>query len=140
MNAQRWRWVAAAATAASAILYYLIGFGVLGIGESTSGETDLLGFGLVVGSVFAGAAVAIWLVGSRLALGLIGFLDAIVLVGYFALASVREPPFEIWGLTIKVLQAVALVGIGMLVFGREAMRPRHDTARSDVLTARASSS
>jgi hypothetical protein len=119
MDAQRWRFVAAGAAVASAALYYLIGFGVLDIGGAANGEaTDLLGFGLTVGTVFLGAGAVIWFIRNRLILALVGLVDAAVVIGYFAMASLREPPVEVWGLAIKVLQVAALVGIGALVFGQ----------------------
>ena len=119
MRAQDLRLVAAIAAVGSAILYYLIGFGVLNVGESTSGATtDLLGFGLVVGTAFLGVAAVVWLFRNRWLLGAIGLIDAAVVAGYFAMSSLREPPFEVWGLTIKVLQVVTFVSIAVLVFAR----------------------
>jgi hypothetical protein len=124
MDAHRTRLVAAGAAAGSAILYYLIGLGVLNIGESTTGaDPDLLGFGLTTGSAFVGFAILVLLVRRRWLLALLGLFDAAVIVGYFGFAWLREPQFEVWGLAIKALEGVALVAIGALVFGhREARR------------------
>ena len=115
MQATTLRIVAAAAAAGSAILYYLIGFSVLFIGESTSGENDILGFGLTVGTVFAVLAVVVLLFRRRWVLGIVAALDVAVIIGYFAVAGVRLPPFELWGLTIKALQVIVLVAVGRLI-------------------------
>lgn len=112
--AQLARSVAVGAAAISAILYGLIGLEVVSIGTASNGEaTDLLGFGLTTGSVFAISAVLLALVRSRLLW--IGFavLNAVVVVGYFAFASLREPPFELWGLLIKACQ---IGGFGALAW------------------------
>jgi peptidoglycan/LPS O-acetylase OafA/YrhL len=132
------RIVAVAAAAASALLYYLIGFEVVDIGTSTAGEPDLLGFGLIVGTTYAGIGVVLALSwGSRWLLAAIGVVDAAVILGYFAMASLREPPFEAWGLLIKACQVVLLVAVGVLLFAHpmERQRKRH---REDVLTTRPS--
>jgi peptidoglycan/LPS O-acetylase OafA/YrhL len=133
MDPRTLRIVAVAAAAASALIYFLIGFGVLDIGESTAGEPDLLAFGLIVGTVYIVIGLLIALLSSRWMLGLIGLLDAAVILGYVAMASLREPPFEVWGLLVKACQVVLLIAIGLLLFGRpmERRRQRH---REDVLT------
>jgi hypothetical protein len=37
-----------------------------------------------------------------------------VIVGYFAVAGIREPPVELWGLLVKASQVVLLIAIGYL--------------------------
>jgi hypothetical protein len=128
MNTATMRYLGAAAAWASAILYYLIGFGVLDIGEAKDGAaTDLLGFGLVTGTSFLVAGALVLLVHRRWLIALIGLLDLAVIIGYFAVSGVREPPYEVWGLTIKGLQVVLLLVIGFLTLKADAW-PRHDQA------------
>lgn len=138
MHSRTLRLVAAGAAAGSAILYYLIGFELLYIGESTTGEdAGLMGFGLTVGTVFVVAAALVLLVRNRWVLGAVGLVTLVTLIGYFAVAGVREPPFEPWGLLIKVLQVAMLAAVGLLVFGRRA---REQQEHPSVPAARVTSS
>jgi hypothetical protein len=133
MDPRTLRIVAVAAAAASALIYFLIGFGVLDIGESTAGEPNLLAFGLIVGTTYVVIGLLMALFWSRMMLGLIGLLDAAVILGYFAMASLREPPFEVWGLLAKTCQVVLLVAVGLLLFARPMAR-QHRRHPEDVLT------
>lgn len=109
----------------SALLYYLIGFGVLDIGEAASGEDPgLLGFGLSAGTVFLVAGLLLLFVHRRWLVALIGLMDAAVIVGYFAMADIRVPSYEVWGLSIKAAQVVLLLAIGFLLIGGEEVRER----------------
>jgi hypothetical protein len=109
------RAVAVAAAAISAVLYLLIGFELADVGTSKTGNNDILSFGLLMGAVYGVIAVVIAMVSWRWLLAAVAVIDALVIVGYFALAGVREPPFELWGLLVKASQAVLLVAIGYLV-------------------------
>jgi hypothetical protein len=108
----------AAATVAS-VLYLLIGIGVLSVGESTSGEdAGLLGFGLVMAATFGVVAGLLLLVRRRAVLLAVAALQVVVLVGYVALSDMRDPPFDPWGLLIKVAQLVVL-GVVAWLLSRE---------------------
>jgi hypothetical protein len=37
------------------------------------------------------------------------------IIGYFALAGIRDPHFELWGLFIKATQVVLLAALGYLI-------------------------
>ena len=113
------RYLAAATAALSAFLYYLIGFGALDIGRSTSGTTDLLGFGLSAGTAFLVAGLLVFVVHRRWLVALVALMDVAVIGGYFAMAGIRVPPYEIWGLSIKVAQVVFLVALGYLLIRGE---------------------
>jgi hypothetical protein len=97
------RHVAAALSALVASVYLLIGFDVIRVVDAqatTAGE--LLPFGLVAGGAFALGAVLLvaldarplWLVGAA--------FQVIVLVLYVVVAPERTPPFEIWGVLLRV--------------------------------------
>jgi hypothetical protein len=116
------RWVATAAAALSAVLYFLIGNEVLKIGEATSGEADLLAFGVSAGTAFVVVALVVWFARRRWILGVVAIFDALVLGAYFAFAGLREPPFELWGLLIKVCQAVLLTATLYLIV-HPSMKP-----------------
>jgi hypothetical protein len=121
MNPRLVRSLAAGTAALSALLYYLIGFGALDIGRSTSGPADLLGFGLSAGTAFLGAGVLVLVIHHRWLVALVALMDVAVIVGYFAMAGIRVPPYEIWGLSIKVAQVAFLVALGyLLIRGEQA--------------------
>jgi hypothetical protein len=115
MSVQTVRYIGAGAAGVSALLYYLIGFAVLEIGASTSGSTDLVGFGLTAGTTFAVAGGLLLLLRWRWIAVAVTLLDLVVIVGYFLMAGIRVPPFEVWGLSIKVAQLVLLFAAGSLI-------------------------
>ena len=111
------RRVAAALAAATAVLYFGIGVGLLQVADEASAEAagGLFQFGLLSGSAFVLGALllvlfdhrGLWLLGCLLQVG--------VLVMYVAVSPQRNPPFEAWGILIKVLQALILVALVYLV-------------------------
>jgi peptidoglycan/LPS O-acetylase OafA/YrhL len=111
------RWVGVGAAIAGAVLYLLIGVGVLAVGESTQEPTtDLLAFGTIMSGLYVVIAVALWRWRSRIGLALIAVLQLVPLIGYVAAAGLREPPYEPWGVLIKACQVVVLVAAGALAF------------------------
>lgn len=112
-------WVAAGSAAATAIIYLLIGLGVVFVGRPTTGENaSLFEFGVVMATVSAIVAALLLRFRSRRLWIAVGVVQAIVIVGYFVLADVRDPHFEPWGLVIKALQGVVLVSTGLLALHR----------------------
>jgi hypothetical protein len=105
----RLRYVAAGLVGVIAVLYLLIGVQILAVGRPTDGSApDLLVFGLLVGGAHLVAAVLLALIARRVVwLGVAAF-QVLVIVGYFALAGVRDPQFEVWGLLVKLLQLFVL--------------------------------
>jgi hypothetical protein len=110
------RYAAAAASAATALLYFGIGAGLLKVVDEASAEAPgMFEFGAAAGAAFVVGAIlllafdhrAMWLAGAVLQVG--------VIVMYFAIASQRTPAFETWGILIKVLQATILVALVYLV-------------------------
>jgi hypothetical protein len=112
----------AVAAAVTAILYLLIGVGVLRVGESSTGApNDLLSFGAIVGGTFAVVAALLWFVRSKVLWSAIAVLQVIVLVGYVAAAGLRTPSFEPWGILVKVCQLAVLAAVlYLIVRGRPA--------------------
>ena len=115
------RYIAAAASAATALLYFAIGAGVLTVVDEVSPETpSMFEFGFMAGLPFVVGAVLLvafdrrflWVLGAVLQVG--------VIVMYIAIASQRTPPFETWGILIKVLQATILAALVYLVFETSA--------------------
>jgi hypothetical protein len=105
------RLTAALASLAAGAIYLLIGTGVVSVGRSTQDATaDLFAFGALMSVVSLAIAVGVWLLpASRLVLIGVAILELIALIGYVAAAGVREPPFELWGVAIKLFQATVLI-------------------------------
>ena len=114
------RRLAVASAWVSAGLYMLIGIGVLPVGESASGgDPGLLGFGALMAVVFAVAALLLMRFRSAILWVAVVVLQLMVLVGYAAFAGYRLPPFEPWGLIVKLDQVVLLAAtVYLLVRGR----------------------
>ncbi len=114
------RRVAAALAVGIAALYVLIGLEVLNIGTTASGETpELLDFGLAVGGTYLVIGLMVLFERRRWIWVLAAVIDVLVIAGYFLLADIRHPSFEIWGLLIKALQGALLVALAVLL-----VRPR----------------
>ena len=98
------RLAAAGVSATMAVIYYLIGIGLLPVlneGVSTDG---LVVFGAMAGSAFLLGAVLL-LEFDRRVFWILGFaLQIFVFWGYFSIAPQRDPAFEMWGITLRVLQ------------------------------------
>jgi hypothetical protein len=115
------RIVAALASLGAGAIYLLIGTNVVSVGRSTQeATTDLLAFGALMAIVSLAVAIALWLVPwSRFALIGVAIVELVALIGYVAAAGVREPPFDLWGVLIKVLQATVLVATVYLFAERD---------------------
>jgi hypothetical protein len=112
------RRLVAAASLAAAALYLLIGFEVVTISADATATSDIFAFGALMAAVYAGLAILLWRSLSRLTLLVVGLVQVVTIVGYVAVSSVRTPPYEPVGLTIKVLQLAILIGITYLVVAR----------------------
>jgi hypothetical protein len=106
---------AAGVTGLMALIYLLIFAGPLSIGEATSGDLGILG---VAGLVFAGMALLLWFVAKPLVLGAIAAVQVPIFAMYLAVAPERDPSFELWGVSLRVLQVV-LVGALLMLLARE---------------------
>jgi hypothetical protein len=113
------RYVAAATSAATACLYFGIGAGILKVVDKATPETgDLVVFGASAGAAFLLGAVLL-LVADHRGLWLLGaILQVGVLVMYVAVSPQRTPPFEQWGILIKILQVTILAALVYLVVRR----------------------
>lgn len=109
------RYAAAAIALGVAAIYFAIGLGVVTVVNETPKDMSMFGFGVPAGSAFVIGAVlliafdhrSLWFLGALLQVGTI--------VMYFVVSTQREPPFEIWGILIKIGQALLLVALVYLV-------------------------
>jgi hypothetical protein len=112
---------AALAAGAMAVIYYLIGLGVLSIGGSSSGEmVDLKVFGGGAGTAFLALALLFVLTDRRWVWVLALIFQIWVYVIYVAVSGSREPPFEMWGITLRILQVPVILGLIYLSLRRPA--------------------
>jgi hypothetical protein len=115
------RIVASLASLGAGAIYLLIGTDVVSVGRSTQeATTDLFAFGALMAVVSFAVAIALWLVPwSRIALIGVAIVELVALIGYVAAAGLREPPFDLWGVLIKVFQGTVLVATVYLFAERD---------------------
>lgn len=109
------RSIGALAAGAMAVLYVLIGLGVLGIGASTSGESvDVAMFGFSAGAAFLILALLLLWTDRRWLWALAAAAQVWVFLVYFMVSGTREPSFEVWGILLRIIQVplfLALVSL-----------------------------
>jgi peptidoglycan/LPS O-acetylase OafA/YrhL len=118
------RHIGAICAGAMAGIYLLIGLGILDVGSSTSGETvDFAVFGFSAGAAFLLLALFLTFTDRRLVWVLASLGLVWVYVIYFAVSGGRQPSFELWGLTLRILQLPLLVALVYL-----SWKPTRQTA------------
>lgn len=106
--------------AAMALVYALIGFEVLYIGETKPGDPSLLWFGVPAALAFAFGAVVMVASDRKLVWALGALFQVFVIWAYFDVAPQRTPPFEVWGILLRVAQVPILVGLAYLLIRHPA--------------------
>lgn len=106
------RGAAVALTAATALLYAIVGFAVVDISNGT--EEGLIVPLVMTAFIFAALTVVLALRSDRNSYLAGAALCAIAIFGYFVIAPSRDPSFEAWGLSIKAVQVVLLVALAWL--------------------------
>jgi hypothetical protein len=127
LNRRTIRLVAAAASAGMAVIYYLIGFGVLSVVRGGSVDVDILVFGLAAGSAFALGAILLLFFDHRILWIGGALLQLFVVWGYIAVAPDRTPAFELWGITLRIIQVPLFAALVYLAL--QAPQPRHAPVR-----------
>lgn len=123
------RRIGATASALMALLYYLIGLGVLNVGGSTTGEmVDLRMFGFSAGSAFLVLAVLLALTDLRWVWAIALLAQFFVYIVYIGASGGRAPAFEIWGITLRLIQLVVIAALVYLTFKAPA-RPHTEAQR-----------
>jgi hypothetical protein len=115
IDRHRVRSIGAVASGAMAAIYLLIGAGVLGIGGSKEGESvDLAVFGFGAGSAFLILALLLLLTDRRWVWIVALIAQIWVFAIYFLVSGTREPPFEVWGIALRVLHVPLLLALAYL--------------------------
>ncbi len=110
---RRLLYLTAALCALVAGLYFLIGFEVLSVLEPSTGQRA---FGLIAGSGYAVATLALLVIRRRWLYITGALLQAFIIFQYFSLASARVPAYEVWGLLIRLPQALIFLALLYLIF------------------------
>lgn len=112
----RVRVAAGALALGNAAVYLLIGVGVARVADAAGGsDASLLTFGLLAGTAFVLGAALLFFFDRRF-LWLLGALFQLFAIAmYFAVAPQRTPPYEAWGISLKIAQLVLLVALAYLV-------------------------
>ena len=122
--------VVLALTAICAVVYFAIGAGLI-YHESmrtTEHGPALWVFGFSAAAAFALGVALMLLRPGRVVWTLGALFMVFVIWAYIAVAPERDPHYEIWGISLKVLQAITLVALlGLLA---------NDRGRSNALPAR----
>jgi hypothetical protein len=101
--------------AATSLVYYLIGLRAVAVIENTE---DQVGFGSIAGTAFLVGTVLILVIDSRVMFALGALAQVFIIWMYFALSSDRNPSFEVWGVSIRILQALLLGVLAYLAIRR----------------------
>jgi hypothetical protein len=107
------RYGAAAIAAATALVYFLIGLGVLKVVTEEPEDMSMLLFGGGAGSMFLLGAILLVVFDRRVLWILGAILQVLVMAAYVNVAPTRTPAFEIWGIALRVIQVPLL---GALVY------------------------
>jgi hypothetical protein len=108
---QRARYIGAVFAAGMAAVYFLIGLGALDVGGTTDGSTDSSSFGVMAGAAFLVWAVLLVLVDWRWLWAIGVVFQMLVYVLYLGVAGMRVPPFETWGITLRIVQLPLLIAM-----------------------------
>jgi deazaflavin-dependent oxidoreductase (nitroreductase family) len=122
-----------------AAIYFGIGAGVLDVGGSSADRQFLWVFGALAGGAFVLGALLLVL-SDRRWLWIAGLLfQVFVYWAYVDVSKSRTPPFEAWGITLRVIQVPLVIALAYLVWrvpepaaGRPGTSdPRQPLSRSD---------
>ena len=116
---RRVRWAAAVLSLANAAVYGLIGAGTVRVVEGGPGEgPSLVVFGALAGGAFLLGAVLLMRFDRRVLWWMGAAFQVLAIATYFNVAPQRVPPYEVWGLSLKVAQTVLLVLLLVLALTR----------------------
>lgn len=105
------RYGAAALSATIATIYCLIGLGVLTVVTPVAGDSSMVVFGFSAGSAFLLGALLLVAFDRRRLWVLGAALQVFVVWGYLAVAPERSPAFEVWGITLRIIQVPLIAAL-----------------------------
>jgi hypothetical protein len=120
---------AAAASLIAAAIYYLMGFEVVRVVSDAPATASILAFGVAAGTAMVLAAALLILVHRRWIWALVAGFQVLALGWYVAVAPLRDPPVEPWGLLVGLLELFILVALTYLLIQRGAESTRTTNPR-----------
>ena len=105
------RHAGAVVAAVMAVIYFLIGAGVLQVVNPNEDPGFLFVFGAMAGGAFLLGALLLMRFDRRWLWMLGAAFQVFVYWGYFAVAPDRTPAFEPWGITLRVVQVPLLIAL-----------------------------
>jgi hypothetical protein len=119
-----------------AAIYFLIGLRIFDIGGSTTGDTVDVGmFGASAGSAFLALAVLLVLTDRRWLWIPAVLFQLFVYAIYIGTSAIRVPPFEIYGITLRIVQVPLVLALVYLSV-KAPMSTRAPSGRVDPSTNR----
>jgi hypothetical protein len=117
------RHAGAVVAAVMAVIYFLIGAGVLQVVTPNEDTGFLFVFGALAGGAFLLGALLLMRFDRRWLWMLGAAFQVFVYWGYFSVAPDRTPAFEAWGITLRIVQVPLLIALLYL-----AVRPPEQRA------------
>ena len=127
MLSTRARYAAAALAVITAIFYFLIAGHVLPVVETM--DEGITYFGLAAGIGFCLIAVALFFWKRRFVWIVVTLLQVFAIAMYFVVGQDRTPNYEIWGIVMRIPQALILLATGYLAARKPAQRSQSTPAR-----------
>jgi deazaflavin-dependent oxidoreductase (nitroreductase family) len=110
------RYIGAAVAATMAAIYFGIGAGVLDVGGTSADRQFIWVFGALAGAAFLLGAVLLVLFDRRW-LWIVGFaFQLFVYWAYVDVSKTRTPPYEMWGITLRIIQVPLVIGLADLAW------------------------
>jgi hypothetical protein len=122
MHRRTIRHVAAATAAVIALIYLLIGLGVLTVVTPVADDPSMAFFGFSAGGAFLFGAVLLVALDRRMLWILGAILQLFVVWGYVSVAPDRTPSFEFWGIALRIIQVPLFAALVYLVVRRPVSR------------------
>jgi len=119
------RYFAAVVSGLTAVVYFLIGFRVISVLDANADQS----WGLFAGVAYAIGTLLLLAFDRRIVWILGAFLQVFVIYTYFNLAGNRSPAYEVWGILIRIAQAMILIALAYLMLYLPAQAPRFDSIR-----------
>ena len=121
------RHAAAALAVITAIFYFLIAAHVLPVVDVMDG--GITKFGLAAGIGFCLIAVALLVWKRRFVWIIVGLLQVFSIAMYFQVGQDRTPNYEVWGIVMRIPQALILFSMAYLSLRKSAPSSESTTAR-----------
>ena len=108
----------AVAAAVMAVIYFGLGLGTLQVIDPATQKESLLPFGAAAGGAFLLGAALLVLADRRILWVLGAIFQVGVAIMYVVVGQQRTPPFEVWGITLRLIQVPLFIALVYLAVRR----------------------